>query len=72
MPHPQMMAPPFMVVPSPTVFGRGVPYAPVNVYTAPPTAAPGTQPPPASTLPQAEEELKQVIIYFHFTNLWIF
>ncbi|XP_051169123.1 toll-interacting protein-like [Leptopilina boulardi] len=61
-PHPQMMAPPFMVVPSPTVFGRGVPYAPVNVYTAPPTA--GTQPVPASTLPQAEEELKQIAEMF--------
>lgn len=52
-----MVAPPFMVVPSPTVFG-GVPYDPVNVYSATPTA--GTNPVPASTLPHAEEELKQV------------
>ncbi|XP_033216500.1 toll-interacting protein-like [Belonocnema kinseyi] len=58
---PQMVAPPFMVVPSPTVFG-GVPYAPVNVYSAPPTD--GTNAVPASTLPHAEEELKQIAEMF--------
>ena len=56
-----MVAPPFMVVPSPTVFG-GLPYTPVNVYSTPQTA--GTTPVPASNLPQAEEELKQVYNFY--------
>jgi len=45
-----------MMVPSTTMFG--MPYAPVNVYTAPPAI-----PTPAaipSSLPNAEVELKQV------------
>lgn len=55
-----------MMVPSATMFG--MPYAPVNVYTAPPppaTAAPVVAP---SSLPNAEAELKQVfddISIFH-------
>lgn len=45
-----------MMVPSATMFG--MPYAPVNVYTAPPVAAaPNVVP---SSLPNAEVELQQV------------
>lgn len=44
------------MVPSATMFG--MPYAPVNVYTAPPAiATPAVIP---SSLPNAEIELKQV------------
>ena len=53
-----------MMVPSSTMFGM-TPYAPVNVYTAPP-AAPIPVP---SSMPDAEVELKQVpyenIIFFN-------
>ncbi|EZA46449.1 Toll-interacting protein A [Ooceraea biroi] len=50
-----------MMVPSGTMFGH-VPYAPVNVYTAPPTAAAPTVAP--SSLPNAELELKQIAEMF--------
>ncbi|XP_014216628.1 toll-interacting protein [Copidosoma floridanum] len=46
---------PVMMVPSTNVIGNIAPYAPVNVYTAPP--APPVLP---STLPNAEAELKQL------------
>lgn len=45
-----------MMVPSGTMFG--MPYAPVNVYAAPPPVATPTVAP--SSLPNAEVELKQV------------
>ncbi|XP_054016534.1 toll-interacting protein A-like isoform X1 [Hylaeus anthracinus] len=54
--HPYMSAPPVMMVPSSTMFGAA-PYAPVNVYTAPPAAA---VPPIPSSMPNAEVELKQI------------
>lgn len=58
---PYQAAAPVMMVPSATMFGMP-PYAPVNVYTAPPVAAvpPVTVLP--SSLPNAEVELKQVNI----------
>jgi len=46
-----------MMVPSATMFG--MPYAPVNVYTAPPPIVTPTVAP--SSLPNAEIELKQVL-----------
>ncbi|XP_015599350.1 toll-interacting protein A [Cephus cinctus] len=51
-------AAPIMMVPSSTMFGM-TPYAPVNVYTAPPQVVPA---PPviSSSLPNAEIELKQI------------
>ncbi|XP_017791182.1 PREDICTED: toll-interacting protein-like isoform X1 [Habropoda laboriosa] len=55
--HPYMSAPPVMMVPSSTMFGM-TQYAPVNVYTAPPTAV--VPPVVPSTLPNAEVELKQI------------
>lgn len=45
-----------MMVPSGTMFG--MPYAPVNVYTAPPPVVTPTVAP--SSMPNAEVELKQV------------
>lgn len=61
------MAPPVMMVPSTNMTGSLAPFAPVNVYTAPPVAQP-LQPPqpavPASSLPNAEEEMKTVIVVF--------
>jgi len=54
-----MSSPSIMMVPSGTMFG--MPYTPVNVYTAPPTVASTVAP---STLPNAEIELKQVIMIF--------
>lgn len=55
-----MSAPPIMMVPSSTVFGM-TPYGmgPLNVYTAPPTAA--VPPVVSSSMPNAEVELKQVL-----------
>lgn len=54
------VAPPVMMVPSTNMAGSMTPYAPVNVYTVPPAnAAPAV---PASSLPNAEDELKQVRI----------
>ncbi|KAK1123416.1 hypothetical protein K0M31_008124 [Melipona bicolor] len=55
--HPYMSAPPIMMVPSSTMFGM-TQYAPVNVYTAPPTAA--VPPVVPSSMPNAEVELKQI------------
>ncbi|XP_012286622.1 toll-interacting protein [Orussus abietinus] len=52
---------PIMMVPSATMFGR-VPYAPVNVYAAPPGAAVPTVNP--SSLPHAEAELKLIAEMF--------
>lgn len=46
-----------MMVPSATMFGS-MPYAPVNVYAAPPPVVTPTVAP--SSLPNAEVELKQV------------
>ncbi|XP_011633847.1 toll-interacting protein-like [Pogonomyrmex barbatus] len=58
--HPYMGSSSIMMVPSATMFG--VPYAPVNVYTAPPhTVAPTVAP---SSLPNAEVELKQIAEMF--------
>ncbi|CAD1471623.1 unnamed protein product, partial [Heterotrigona itama] len=49
---------PIMMVPSSTIFGQCMTqYAPVNVYTAPPTAS---VPPVPSSMPNAEVELKQI------------
>ncbi|XP_026824892.1 toll-interacting protein B [Ooceraea biroi] len=59
--HPYMGTSSIMMVPSGTMFGH-VPYAPVNVYTAPPTAAAPTVAP--SSLPNAELELKQIAEMF--------
>ncbi|XP_029051539.1 toll-interacting protein B-like [Osmia bicornis bicornis] len=57
--HPYMSAaPPIMMVPSSTMFGM-TQYAPVNVYTAPPTAA-AASPVVPSSMPNAEVELKQI------------
>ena len=53
-----MSTPPIMMVPSSTMFGM-TQYAPVNVYTAPPTAA--VPPVVPSSMPNAEVELKQVL-----------
>ncbi|XP_017761651.1 PREDICTED: LOW QUALITY PROTEIN: toll-interacting protein-like [Eufriesea mexicana] len=50
-------APPIMMVPSSTMFGMSQ-YAPVSVYTAPPTAA--VPPVVPSSMPNAEVELKQI------------
>ncbi|XP_043268568.1 toll-interacting protein B-like [Venturia canescens] len=60
---PYQAAAPVMMVPSATMFGMP-PYAPVNVYTAPPVAAvpPVTVIP--SSLPNAEVELKQIAEMF--------
>ncbi|XP_012527488.1 toll-interacting protein isoform X2 [Monomorium pharaonis] len=59
--HPYMGSSSIMMVPSGTMFGR-VPYAPVNVYTAPqPIATPTVAP---SSLPNAEAELKQIAEMF--------
>lgn len=67
-----------MMVPSATMF-HGMPYAPVNVYAAPPSIAPPTVAP--SSLPNAEVELKQVlnicpvynsvfdILFFYYVNV---
>jgi hypothetical protein len=55
-----MSSPSIMMVPSGTMFG--MPYTPVNVYTAPPTTASTVAP---STLPNAEIELKQVLYSFN-------
>lgn len=52
-----MGTPPIMMVPSSTMFGM-TPYAPVNVYTEPPTAV--VLPVTPNSIPNAEEELKQV------------
>ncbi|KAH0952682.1 hypothetical protein HN011_006931 [Eciton burchellii] len=57
--HPYMSSPSIMMVPSGTMFG--MPYTPVNVYTAPPTTASTVAP---STLPNAEIELKQIAEMF--------
>ncbi|XP_060830349.1 toll-interacting protein-like [Bombus pascuorum] len=55
--HPYMSAPPIMMVPSSTMLGM-TQYAPVNVYTAPPTAA--VPPIIPSSMPDAEVVLKQI------------
>lgn len=55
--HPYMSAPPIMMVPSSTMLGM-TQYAPVNVYTAPPTAA--VPPIIPSSMPDAEVILKQI------------
>ncbi|XP_011157908.1 toll-interacting protein A [Solenopsis invicta] len=58
--HPYMGSSSIMMVPSGTMFG--MPYAPVNVYTAPqPTVTPMVAP---SSLPNAEVELKQIAEMF--------
>ncbi|XP_058802850.1 toll-interacting protein-like [Phymastichus coffea] len=54
------MPPPVMMVPSTNMAGNFAPFAPVNVYTAPPIANPAPPAVPASSLPNAEEELKQI------------
>lgn len=53
-----MGAPPIMMVPSSTMLGM-TQYAPVNVYTAPSTAA--VPPIIPSSMPDAEVILKQVM-----------
>ncbi|XP_068986037.1 toll-interacting protein-like [Bombus flavifrons] len=55
--HPYVSAPPIMMVPSSTMLGM-TQYAPVNVYTAPPTAA--VPPIIPSSMPDAEVILKQI------------
>lgn len=55
--YPYMSTAPVMMVPSATMFGM-TPFAPVNVYTQPP---PSVIP---SSMPQAEEELKQIAEMF--------
>ncbi|XP_003403029.1 toll-interacting protein [Bombus terrestris] len=55
--HPYVSAPPIMMVPSSTMLGM-TQYAPVNVYTAPPTAA--VPPIIPSSMPDAEVVLKQI------------
>ncbi|EFN86309.1 toll-interacting protein [Harpegnathos saltator] len=58
--QPYMGSSSIMMVPSATMFG--MPYAPVNVYTAPPAVvAPSVVP---SSLPNAEVELKQIAEMF--------
>lgn len=58
--HPYMGSSSIMMVPSTTMFG--MPYAPVNVYTAPPAIATPSAIP--SSLPNAEVELKQIAEMF--------
>ncbi|XP_008213196.1 toll-interacting protein-like [Nasonia vitripennis] len=52
------MRPPVVMVPSTNMVGSIQPFAPVNVYTAPPVNP--VPPVPASSLPNAEVELKQI------------
>lgn len=59
--HPYMGSSSIMMVPSGTTM-FGMPYAPVNVYTAPPPAATPMAAP--SSLPNAEVELKQIAEMF--------